>query len=697
MKKPMQFLFLLGMILTVNISTSAAEGTVKLKSSEEYEAFELGEVYVTAEKMPASREVTVTTEITAEDIKTTNSHTIAEALSYVPGIRVSTGYKNEPDIQIHGFSQNRNLILIDGVPYYETNYGKLDLNQIPVDNIAKIEIIKGGSSVLFGPNALGGVVNIITKKPAEKPYAGALFEVGEYGTYKLSLSHGMKKGIFNYWLNYAHDESNGWRMSNDYKPILGTITTIKSGKRSTTQAIIEDGGLRKNSDFRSDSIWAKAGIEPEGGEYYINFHWIDRDKGYPPKVDEVTVYLDRPAFSHFAELRYKDWGIDLSGQQKITDELTLKAKLFYHNHMDDFESYSDYTFKDKIATSRYKDYLIGGFFSADFRLLKWDILRFAFNYRHESHKQRDDTYLPFEDRTSNTGSMALENEFNLIKNLSIVAGASYDWFDVTKAKKNITDKKTGDFISQIDLEKPDTMHEFNPMIGATYTLSDSTQLFGSIARKVRFPTLFYLYTSRGGNLNLKAEKSINYTLGVRHSFSSYTMGELAFFSHDVHDFIARPTPDPFAKYENFAKIGLSGFELTGEVSPAKDFMVQVGYTYISARDRSPNRVTTHVVNVPKNKVDVRVSYNIPYIKTRLDLTGVYMGEVYSQLPTPANPNAKVIKIADYCIVNARVSKSFAKYFEAYVAVNNIFDKNYESEAGFPAPGRNFYIGLLAQF
>ena len=98
--------------------------------------------------------------------------------------------------------------------------------------------------------------------------------------------------------------------------------------------------------FKVIAIWAKAGIEPEGGEYYINFHYIDRDKGYPPKVDAVTVFLDRPAFSHFAELPlYKDWGIDLSGQQKIIDELTLKAKLFYHNHVDDFESYSDYTFK----------------------------------------------------------------------------------------------------------------------------------------------------------------------------------------------------------------------------------------------------------------------------------------------------------------------------------------------------------------
>jgi outer membrane receptor protein involved in Fe transport len=241
------------------------------------------------------------------------------------------------------------------------------------------------------------------------------------------------------------------------------------------------------------------------------------------------------------------------------------------------------------------------------------------------------------------------------------------------------------------------MDEFNPMIGLTYTISDSTRLFGSVARKVRFPTLFYLYASRGGNLDLEAERSINYTLGVSHSFSSYARGELAFFYHDVDDFIARATPDRDAPYENFAKVGLSGFELTGEVNPAKDLMLRAGYTYISARDRSPDRVTTDFVNVPEHKVDVGVYYTIPYIMTRLDLTGLYMGKVYSQLPTPSNPTTEEIEIDDYYIMNARVSKSFAKYFEGYVAFNNIFDENYESETGFPAPGRSFYVGLAARF
>src|SRR4030043_1912329 len=497
-----------------------AENIIESENPAEYEVFDLGEIYITAEKLPAVRDVAITTEITAEDIKATNSRTVAEALSYVPGIRVSTGRKNEPNVQIHGFDQSKTLIMIDGVPYYETNYGKLDLNQIPIDNVAKIEITKGGASVLYGPNALAGVINIITKKPSDKPSAEAVVEVGENATSKVSVSHGMKVGIFNYWLNYAHQESNGWRMSDDFEPELGNIVRKPGG---TSQAILEDGGFRDNSDYKSDSFWAKAGIEPDSGsEYYINFHYLSREKGNPPSTEEVQVLPDRPSFSQFARItRYDDWGVDLSGQQKIVEQLIMKAKLFYHNHIDDYTSYSDQTFDEEIAVSRYKDYLTGGAITTDFKPVKWDIIRLSFNYRGDSHKERDDTYLPFAESFSYTGSTGLENEFTLIKNLSLIAGASYDWFRVTKAERNITDDDTGDFIHQDDLETPDTMEEFNPMIGATYNIAKSTRLFGSIARKVRFPPLQQLHSTTSGNVDLSAERSINYILGVSQAFEEF--------------------------------------------------------------------------------------------------------------------------------------------------------------------------------
>lgn len=692
MKKHVYTLSIMLCILMINFCAAYAQESKESESKAEYEVFDLGEIYVTAEKLPAVRDVTVTTEITAEEIKATNSRTVAEALTYVPGVIVSGGRKNQPNIQIRGLDQSRALILIDGVPYYETNYGKLDLNQIPIDNIAKIEVTKGDASVLYGPNALAGVINIITKKPSEKPSADAIMEVGENATSKLSLSHGMKVGIFNYWLNYLHQESNGWRMSDDFEPKPGTIVR-KPG--STTQEVLEDGGFRNNSDFKADSFWAKIGIEPTSeAEYYLNFHYIAKEKGVPPSTISENVFLNRPAFSGFARItRYDDWGIDLSGQQKIVEQLIMKAKLFYHNHIDDYTSYSDQTFNEEIAVSRYKDYLVGGSLAADYRPVQWDVIRLGFNYRGDSHNERDDSYLPFAESFSYTGSVSLENEFNLIKKLSVVAGVGYDWFRVTDAERNITDKSTGDFVEQTDLDKPDTMDEFNPMIGATYTLTDSTRLFGSIARKVRFPTLSQLYSTKSGNTELTAEKSINYTLGISQAFGSLASGEFAIFYYDISDFISRDAPGTEGIYRNYAKIRLAGFELSGKVNPIKDLVIMLGYTYNNARDRSEDRVTDNVTFVPEHKVDLGLKYTVPYIIAPVDLTCVYVTDSYNQLPTPQRPDQESIKTGDYFIVNARISKSFLKRFEAYLAVNNIFDSDYESEYGYSGLGRNFYAGL----
>jgi len=662
-----------------------------------YEAYSLGEIYVSGEKTPITQQTTTTNTITADDIKSTNSRTVAEALSYAPGIRVTTGMKNEPNISIRGFfDQSKILVLIDGVPYYETSAGKLDLNQFTTDNVAKIEITKGAASVLYGANAEGGVINIITKTATGKPFTSIGVEGGEVDYFKTALSHGMKKGIFSYWLNYDHQQSNGWRMSGDYIPKNGNIVRKPGG---TTTAILEDGGTRNQSDYESDSIWAKFGIEPSiDSEYFINFHYIAKEKGNPPSTNSVNVMPSKPAFSQFYRFdKYDDWGIDVSGRQKINDKLSINGKLFYHNHVDNLNSYSDQTFSQIIARSNYDDYMVGGSLITHFQPVQWDTVRFSANYRGDSHRQRADNYLPYTDFFSLTGSVGLENEVNPSKNLAIVFGASYDWFKVTDAHQIKTDS-SGNLASMSRLDGGAIKDRFNPMIGSSYTFSDTTKLFASIAQKTRFPTLSQLFDTNSGNRDLNAEKAINYTVGASRAVSSYMWGELAFFYHDVSDFIIKETPtNNVSHYSNIGKVELYGIELNSEFYPLQDLTLKLAYTYNHATDLSNNRVTGLVANVPEHKVDLGASYTVPYVKTSLDLNGLLLGETYTQLPTPSTPTQLATKTAEYFIMNARVSQKFLDYFEAHIALNNIFDRNYESEVGFPGRGRNIFGGITAKF
>ena len=262
-----------------------------------YEAYALARVTVTAEADKVD-ETALTVAVTAEEIAARNAKNVAEALAGVPGLRVSTGRKNEPTVYVHGFDQSRVQVLIDGVPYYETNYGKLDLAQIPTDNVARIEITKGVASVLSGANALGGTINIISKTAGTTPHTEIRAEGGDYSTGRFSATHGQRSGALSYWLNVSGETSGGTPVSGSYEPKVGTI--VQKNPTKTTQAILEDGGKRQNSDTESLNAWAKVGWEPSAATaLFVNLHYFDRDKGAPPSTDSVQVFLKRPAFSQF--------------------------------------------------------------------------------------------------------------------------------------------------------------------------------------------------------------------------------------------------------------------------------------------------------------------------------------------------------------------------------------------------------------
>ena len=137
--------------------------------------------------------------------------------------------------------------------------------------------------------------------------------------------------------------------------------------------------------------------------------------------------------------------------------------------------------------------------------------------------------------------------------------------------------------------------------------------------------------------------------------------------------------------------------MNSEIYPTKDLVLKLGYTYNNARDQSDNRVTDRVVNIPEHKLDLGVSYTVPVTRTVLDVKGIIMSDMYTQLPTPAAPTRETQRVGGFFILNTKVSQKFLKKFEAYLAVNNILDRDYESEYGFPAQGRSFMGGVSAKF
>ena len=360
-------------------------------------------------------------------------------------------------------------------------------------------------------------------------------------------------------------------------------------------------------------------------------------------------------FSHFARITaYDDWGMDLSAEHAFTDRFNLQAKLFYHDHSDDYASYSDQTYAEQIALSTYNDYILGGMLLGEYQMVDWNTLRAALHYKKDSHEQRDIEDLPFAESQAYTGSASLENETRLVDDkLSLVAGVSYDWFDITKAED---DPETDGNI--IENDTPDMTDAVNPMIGATYQVVDSVQLFASVAKKTRFPTLSQIYSGDEANLELDPETAINYTAGVAYAYNDLFKLQVAPFFHDISDYITRdvpPTENPYSQYKNYDEVEMLGFEVSAEVRPFADLSVKIGYMNNDATNRSDGRVTDDVAKVPEHTLNVGVQYTLPVIRTRLNVTMLYVGESYYQLPTPEDPEQETIENDDYTLFNAKIT------------------------------------------
>ncbi len=695
MRKRKKLLWTVSMSFVLFLWCAGTLMAAEKKAVKDYEAYDLGEVVVNAAK-PAP-EVTTTTTITADDIKATGSHTVADVLSHAPGLRITTGAKNHASVTINGFDQSRALVLIDGVPYYETKFGFLDLNMINTENIAKIEIIKGASSVLYGANAIAGVINIITKKGTEKPYTSASAEMSENNTYRFSAVNGMKAGLLSYWLSYTFEKSNGWYLSDDYKPKTGTLTdrryAVGNPNRVTTH-VFEDGGVRDNSDYRTHKLWGKFGLDRNpDSQYFVTFHYLTDEEGSPSNVNSNNVF-SRPVFSQFYADRlpeYDNWGIDLDARQRLTEKLIAKAKFFYHSHNDSLYSYEDPTFSNVLAMSHYRDYLMGGSVSLEYQPVAWNAIRMAVHYQGDSHEEIADEYLPYDHYFSYTGSVGIEDEFTLIKNLSITAGLSYDWFEVTRAEKATTNG-AGDMTSYGGVYAPND-GIVDGMIGANYTFADTTKVYASFARKSRFPTLNNLYNVvAAGDPHLSPEKSRNYTVGASRSFGSCFKGEVSLFWYDITDRITSIGSGANKRMVNIGETRVRGAEIGVEAYLINDLTLRADYTRLEAEDRSANAVSKNVTGVPEDIFHVSAQYTVPVIRTVVDASASYMASVYNNV-TPGSEE----KIGDYVLCDFKITQPFAKHYEVYVQAKNLFDKNYESEYGYPAPGRSFWTGVSVKF
>ena len=642
------------------------------------QVFELGEVVVSSERQAVNLATTVT-EVTLEDIEAIGAQTVAGALDMIPGVDVQTGGKGQAHVSLRGFDQRDVKVLIDGVPAHESYYGSLDLSLIPVDTVSKITVTKGAASVLYGPNTMGGVINIITKKGGEVPETIFTTSFGDYNTRNYIFNHGAAVGKFNYWFTGGYRESDGFRLSDDfdeYNEHNGLGTDFN-----------EDGGKRDLTDYIKRTIGAKIGYDfDEDSSIYLSFDYHNNERGCPTEFGRYW------AFS-----KWNQWHLNLVGEHRFNDIITAKARLYYVDHDDSLKDASwdaNHTtdpFRRWFAESAYDDYSVGGEFHTYFDFGDLSLLKLGFSFIRDNHKQRDRYdalsrpvwqfgdpigWQPQEEYEADTYSIAIEDEVRLMDRLSFVLGISYDLHKPQKAH---------------DEPAPDKTDAFNPQLGVVFNLTDKTDLHASIGKKIRFPQLIELYSDMaGGNPDLDPQKTIAYEIGATHRFSDDLKGSIAYFYNDVDDLIERISVAGNRFYVNIGEARIQGVELALDMNITDNFWAGANYTYLSTKDKDADH---ELSERPRHKINVDLRYEFPF-GLEADVQACYTQRQFDDV------DENYRKFPDFFLLNTRLAQKLPKKWgvgsELFVQAKNITDKDYDEGQG-PKPGRTFLAGMTLRY
>ena len=627
--------------------------------------FTLGEVIVTAEQQSVNLATTVT-EVSATDLQDRGAQTVAEALQFLPGVDVQTGGKGQSYVSVRGFEQSDLKVLVDGVPVYEQYFRSLDLSQIPVDSIAKITVTKGASSVLYGANTMGGVINIITKRGTTTPQTEVTTAFGDYGTQHYSISHGGSTDKFNYWMNYSFRESDGFRLSDDFD---------KHGKFGIDSALGEDGGKRDDSGYIKQSVNAKLGYTPnDNTQLYLTMNYINDEKGIP---DSDWYFTD-----------WQQWMASLVGEHRFNEQLRIKARAFYVDHEDTLKD-TDYSSSDWFYKSAYDNYTVGGELQAFWDLGSYSFVKMGANFTRDNSKQEEilsvgDSWQDAGEFESDTYSLSLEDEITVTDWLSLVVGTSWDYYDPRKAD---------------DQPAPDSDAVFNPQLGMVFTLNDATTLHASVGKKTRFPHLKELYsTMSGGNPDLKPQKTTAYEIGISHEFTNRINGSVAYFYNDIEDLIQKIGDKKLntVHYSNVAEARIHGVEATLNADLTERLQAVFNYTYMATEDKQEDR---ELEGRPRHRANLDVRYSFPFgllVSTQASYT---QRQFYVYQESRKSPEIWT-KAPDYFLLNLRLEQqlpAFAGFDSSlFLQVDNLTDKDYVN-VGNLMPGRNFLVGMHAKF
>jgi iron complex outermembrane receptor protein len=644
----------------------------------------LAEVVVTGtrtaeeiQKVPASISV-----ITAEDIQNSNAKTTVDLLRRVEGVVVRDllGNGKAAQVDLRGFGEtasSNTLVLVDGRRTNEIDLSGTDWAQIPVEQIERIEVLRGPGSVLYGDNASAGVINIITKSPSRQLNAGGGITLGSYDRYRVDAHAGGGYGKTAVSIYGSHEDSDGYRDNNDYRAgDLGGKVVVDA----TDRLRVDLSGSYHEDSFGLPGALTKSEVN------------ADRKQTVNPD--------DKGSTQDYYVKAGLDWDLQTFGQ--------LLADVSYRDRSGDskfpdafFPFKNDFDTETLGFTPRYV--WQGAVFERTNKLIAGVDLY----HTSQDNKSYSGFFSPLP--SSPTGHSNVEresvgpylnNEFYVLNNLLLTLGARHEY---VKYDFDVRDLSA---FPLAPLNESDSDSESAYQAGLTFLYGDNSSVFTRVSRSFRFPLVdeLVVYDFNTGqirvNPDLKPQTGIHYELGVRHHFTPKLRANFALFRAEIEDeiFFNRPV---FTN-ENHPKTLHQGVEMGARAELLKHLAVIGNYTYQKATFQKEPYKNKDLPAVPHHRANLglRVFDVVPGVELAVDWS--YYGASYAV----SDFDNDFERLDDYFTLDTRLSYEW-RMLRAFVGVNNLTNEKYSEYAVignaplqtnfYPAPERNFVFGLRVAF
>lgn len=698
--------------------------TTQAQQVDSLQGKQLNEVLITAtrsekEAADVGRSVTV---LTAADLKNTVYHNVGDLLAQQAGIYLVGAGQNPGMTQsmfLRGASSNQTAILVDGIRITDPSgvNNALDLSELSLASIDRIEIVRGSHSTLYGSSAIGGVVNIITKgRSAPGLHPDAALQFGKFGKgtgllgQKLGLNYTFKNGFY----------ANGEVWNQDVNGIDATVDTVTSP---------DTYNQRDQDDYKRLDLAGKIGYQTDKLDAYASYKntntSADFDQSAYVDDDNAVVDFERHLFTYGASYQFKS-GMSLKyvgGYSRMFRETENDSSAVdaagTSNH-----TYSSGASRGSTATDELQANFSFPHIQAVVGVGRYRETMDAQNYYYSKsmygvYESRSD--LDTLDLATTTANIFAHLDLNgallseRLSNFSLALGSRFN-----------RHSRFGNY----------TTIEVNP----TYKLRENTLLYAVYATGFNAPSLYQLYAPdenaasgiTTGNAALGPETSASFEIGLKQTLGNFRLG-LAYFYTQVDntiEYVYLWTPGvatdalTFADYQGATYLNLSrqisrGLEiefasqLNTKLQVSGNFNLVNGLLKVMQSDveteqtrgnqvqlynsgafinnevtvqgltRRPNTANLHLTYAPWEKLALQT--DVRYTGSRLDIYYDAGRGPFGSLGTEG--------LADYTLLGFTARMQFTPALSAALRLENALDKSYQEINGFRARGRGLYLSL----